>query len=1009
MDVMLAKDDEGDGTWNTINSGAMTKSLGNVADDDLAYGDSEGNPLGQDGQPEIRNLNPGASIAYELRRLMPYPNYIAYRDYVTLTSISQMTSTTPRASGRAVNDGMSRSVTAATTILKTTRAIIGDFRAVFDGQAIVEWETLSERGTIGFNLYRKDEASGKFTKLNTELLIGLLHSPSGGTYRFADPGAEKGKTYTYQLEELDSFGRLTSFDPVSLKVEDTPADFALIALENGYGKKAREMSDYEKARIEARALVSEGRSSRTAQSEVIKVAIRQDGLYTLDAQKIADIMGSTAEEVAGWIAAYGLKLSSGGQEVPYMQWNNNQAILFYGKAIDSLYTLDNIYLVERGSGITLETSALGDVNGYNGTTIADAIVSLMVSSALPVDHIRQNYATSGVDVNGNNQVDPAEAVFALIKEAGLYDGTGNTGTVPETFTSTVHAEQDKIELPHLYQDPEADYWMWDYSVPSVHSITQTIRTPGKASAGKAHLTIGFMGGSVANHHAYIRLNNTLVGDLEWKDTNPAVVTLEFEASLLIDGENSIQISGNADPRGVLSVFYLDDITLTYPRYFRADADLLEAVTEVSGTILISGFSSAEILVIDITNPANPQLLTDVSVESAIGNTWQVRFRSGDGTRHYMALTSAAFHALTSDKLTADLPSTLKNTNNQADYVIITTQHLMQTAQSLADYRSGQGLKTMVVNIEDIYDEFNYGVSTPKAIRAFLAYAVAGWNLKPKYVLLAGEGSFDYRNNRGFGDSLIPPLMTYTPEGLSPSDMQLADISGNDGVPDLAIGRVSVLNTTELQAFINKVTAYEADSGDWTSRALFLVDNPDGYHNFPKDSDTIKALFPNTFTIDEYMTTDPNAKTSMINAWNDGRAFFNYVGHGGYNIFSDEKVLELEDIPSLNSGSKLPVVTALTCLIGQFGYPGVDAMNEQLVLKANGGAIAVWAPSGQAINDCSIVLGQGFYQTRFTKDGRVLGDIIKESQKAYALSDKMTVYPYHVLIYNLMGDPATLIK
>ncbi|MCD6586435.1 MAG: hypothetical protein J7K96_11790, partial [Desulfobacteraceae bacterium] len=98
--------------------------------------------------------------------------------------------------------------------------------------------------------------------------------------------------------------------------------------------------------------------------------------------------------------------------------------------------------------------------------------------------------------------------------------------------------------------------------------------------------------------------------------------------------------------------------------------------------------------------------------------------------------------------------------------------------------------------------------------------------------------------------------------------------------------------------------------------------------------------------------------------------------------------------------------AMTCAAGNFGYPGMDGFNESMALKADGGAVAVWAPSGFAFNSESAELCKGFYSAIFIGGETVLGDAILRSQESFASQgDKL----YHVDLYNLMGDPALRLK
>ena len=58
--------------------------------------------------------------------------------------------------------------------------------------------------------------------------------------------------------------------------------------------------------------------------------------------------------------------------------------------------------------------------------------------------------------------------------------------------------------------------------------------------------------------------------------------------------------------------------------------------------------------------------------------------------------------------------------------------------------------------------------------------------------------------------------------------------------------------------------------------------------------------------------------------------------------TSEGLLLTSDVAQLHNAPRLPVMTALTCLISQFAYPSVTSLGEELVLRADGGAAAACA-------------------------------------------------------------------
>ncbi|MEM7396514.1 MAG: C25 family cysteine peptidase [Verrucomicrobiota bacterium] len=132
---------------------------------------------------------------------------------------------------------------------------------------------------------------------------------------------------------------------------------------------------------------------------------------------------------------------------------------------------------------------------------------------------------------------------------------------------------------------------------------------------------------------------------------------------------------------------------------------------------------------------------------------------------------------------------------------------------------------------------------------------------------------------------------------------------------------------------------------------------------------------------------------------------NYYGHGGLRRFSHEGLLTSDDVAGLKNGRRLPVVTAMTCIIGRFGVPGTDAIGEDLVLHPHGGAIAVWAPTGLSRNQFAAPLSKAFAQYLASADEPILGRGIQQAIEQQAAQSRK----YILQIYTILGDPALKIQ
>jgi len=88
-----------------------------------------------------------------------------------------------------------------------------------DGQvALLKWDTLEERGTIGFYV-KRSTGNNKWTLVNNDMLPGLINAPMGGEYLLADPSARAGTQYQYVLIEQEATGKTRQYGPFTLEVK----------------------------------------------------------------------------------------------------------------------------------------------------------------------------------------------------------------------------------------------------------------------------------------------------------------------------------------------------------------------------------------------------------------------------------------------------------------------------------------------------------------------------------------------------------------------------------------------------------------------------------------------------------------------------------------------------------------------------------------------------------------------------------------------------------------------
>ncbi len=840
---------------------------------------------------------------------------------------------------------------------KGTLALIRALRAHEEGgQVVVEWETSAEAGTVGFFLQRLDPETGDFAAVNERIVPGLLVEPQGGTYRLLDPGAEPGGTYTYRLVEVEAAGMRHLYGPFCVTVSGRCSGAARLAAGGAgravnWSRSARPVGEGKKARVQARRAQARAAAGErlAATGNLAKIYTRETGLHYVSAAELGRVLGLSSTTVASLIRGHRLQMTNRGSPVTYVVAGTGQGLYFCAEALTSIYTDENVYWIGTG-----RNKPAGTVPG------------------------RSAPAVSGTP----------------------------------TFADASHAESNRYAVSTAFSDPEEDVWMWQYlvaSVPGFDTGTYAVQAPGAASAGRATVRANLLGGSrtgvAREHHVVVSVNGTPVGGGYSEGIGRFAVSVDFNQALLRDGTNTVEVKAVLDSGAPYSVVYVDSFDLNYRRCYRAFENRLTAPA-TNRVMTISGFANAQISVVNIAQPRRPVVVTGSRIEKA-GGAYRVSFLQVGAGARYAAF--AAGGARKPEAVVAAQRTQLTSAANRANYLIVTVNELKAAAQELADYRAAQGYETMVVDLEAVYDVFNHGIASPFALRDFLRYAWTYWALPPRYVVLAGEGTFDYKNYLGFGDNLLPAKVVPTPHGLFESDTWYADVEGDDGVPEIALGRLPVMTAEELQSQVDKIGAYEAAAGDWTRRVMMVADNPDDAGDFPATSDEVGALVPGGYLKERIYLPDwtvPAARTAIQNGVNNGALLFNYIGHGAVEHLAAEVLLATNDVPLLVNGEKLPVMLGMTCYAGRYSLPGFDCLGECLVMSPVGGTVGVWAPTGLSMNHLAVWLDQGFFSARFVAGVTVLGDLILSASDYYA---DQGGEQYMLYIYNLLGDPALIVK
>lgn len=821
--------------------------------------------------------------------------------------------------------------------------------------AVLEWQTAAESRMIGFNLFRADGDSDSFQPLNTTLLPCLLDG-QGGVYTYRDVSIHLDQRYTYRLDGIGMDGNIISTESVVFSGVETglkmdPANKAepiyVMAEHPMVPNRVLMRQTAAAAETQANAL---HRSTKTG--DRLKIRVRDTGMYYLDTETIAQHFGVTINEVFDLVEQQMLRLSCQGEKCAWVPAPDKDGLFFYNEAIDSLYTDCNVFWLEKARGVVLPA----------------VVQSVPEQSFNPMSRMK---------------------TFCL-------------------------EEQLNTQINRFYNYLE-DYWLWTYIYGGSGSTNawfsmNSIDYSGTTATAEVVFCGGSNSGKTNEHHAVISINGTDVGESRWEQAVLHTGRYTFATSILSNGNNVLNMRGVLDTGVAYSLFFMDRFNITCLAHQQAVDNQYRIPPSTGSEICVSGFATSNLYIVQILNHAEIRLLDSFRTSTDGTGGYAVSFLSTNDTAGYAVFSrDGAFRPV---EVSAVSGNSLRSGTNAVDFLLITHSDLYAETRRLEQFRAAQypQLKTRTVLVDDLYDAFSYGIETPQAITYALKYAVAEWAVAPTYVLFAGEGCYDYKNYLGSCENLVPSVLTKTVDGIYSADNLMADITGNDAVPDFAIGRLPAATAAEMSNMVNKIIAYEtAPGGAWTNNAVFVADNADSGGDFKQTCNNMAALFPAPYDISKIYLGEKTisvARSELLNAFNAGASFISYFGHGGWNRLASEGIMTITDMTKLTNSPRLPIVILETCTLNRYEVPGYDYFGEELLLTERHGAVASWGASGESLNSLAEHFYQFFMEGHFSHPEWLLGDAARQAAVRYR---SMGYDRFESEIMTLLGDPMTTIR
>ena len=575
------------------------------------------------------------------------------------------------------------------------------------------------------------------------------------------------------------------------------------------------------------------------------------------------------------------------------------------------------------------------------------------------------------------------------------------GFAPANFQSSFEIRDRLFYISNLLNGDQENFFG---RVISSSPVTQTlVVSNADFSAPSATLEFalqGVLNQSAGSHNVTVALNGVTLGSVSFGPLNHPVQTFTVPMSQLQQGNNSITFTKTSTGE----VCLIDYIRLTYPHAFIADSGSLKFPLRGSQTLDVDGFSTPSVRLIDYTDPLNVILAKPESKASSSGYAITVpeNAAGSKAQRLLYAIPRGQFEQPAA--LSLNQASTWNANSNAASFVVVSHKNFLPDLTPLLNKRQAEGMTTALVNIEDVYDEFGYGVHGPQALKDFLQYAATHWATPPRYVVFAGDASFDPHDYFHLGDfDFVPTKLIDATYNESASDDWLTDFD-NDGVADIPIGRLPLRSSADANLVVSKIINFTPVTPE---AAMLIADDPGtpAVWDFETASDDVQALLPATMTVQRInVRTEPSpaqATADIINGFAQGRSVVNYSGHGNVDVWSGASIFTSANATALNN-SKLPLVIVMDCLNGYYNDPILLSLAEAFLKAPNGGAVASFASSGLTTTFGQRQMELELYRQIYGSQPIALGDAIKIAKSASGDIDVRRTWIY-------FGDPSIKIR
>lgn len=494
--------------------------------------------------------------------------------------------------------------------------------------------------------------------------------------------------------------------------------------------------------------------------------------------------------------------------------------------------------------------------------------------------------------------------------------------------------------------------------------------------------------------------------------------------------------------------YLDFIQITGRRNltFFGNSMLFRDVNSVgAGNVslfTVSGMT-ADHHVWDVSSKTNPQEIEG----NLAGGIFSFK-QSTDSLREFLVFSESGYLQ----------PTFIKQVENQDlhaldqyDYIIVSPKQFINQAVRLGNLHQANGLSTVVVDIEQVYNEFSSGNQDATAIRRFVKmfYERAGGNaaLQPKYLCLFGDATYDPKDRVAGNNYMIPTYEYLNSENhifALVTDDYFGFMDNNESISgldlmDIGVGRLLISNATHAQTQVDKIEHYMKNGinspiisddpnsccigeaatmfGDWRQVYTNITDDEESGSFITADAEpafnqiqssanemNCEKIYSDAYT--QVSTTGGHRYPEVLNAITDrverGSLITNYIGHGGEVGAAEERIITIPQVNTWTNLNRMGLFVTSTCEFTKFDDPSRESIGELISLNPKGGSIALMTTTRSVYISINTIVVASLFSHVIERDANFdalpFGEIMRRTKNTSGSSDNRRCF-------NLIGDPA----